>query len=404
MRWLVRSSMLWCWSFVSILVVGCGQSDEAGSTPSITGAAGQAAVVPAAGSGAIAVSTAAGAAAAGANAAAAGANAVASVGTAGMSAVPAGGRAAAGAPAMPVAGASGSGASAAGSSGAAGSAAAGTGGSSGVAGAAGGTGAAGQPATGSCDFAEPDEAYAAWVEQSWNAQLGDNIENREAWILDNVMLNKGSMNLCVRWGATSAVPAEVHMNLAGTVERWFNDWFTGLAGYGCFPYGEGIEVKVTGWAVRPGSEALLEGIDPSIPVYTETDPEGEPKCPDTCSSFVHWDHAFPSCAAGAGMHHDYWLWFNDAPPQRGAAAVGGDWGLRMPVNTFLSAFAKPSDHIVEHEMGHGFGFQDYYDWTGATPEGGSIMIVGSTPSEKPTLADHWLLRRTWKEMKELRGW
>lgn len=264
---------------------------------------------------------------------------------------------------------------------------------------------AGRPATTSCDFAEPPADVASWVDQSWDAQLGNNIRSREAWNLDHVMLNDGSINLCVRWGATSAVPAEVHMNLASTVERWFNDWFKGLSDYGCFPYGDGIKVKITGWAVRPGRESLLEGVDPAIPVYTETDGEGEPKCPDACSSFVHWDHEFPDCAAGPDMHSDYWLWFDDTlPGGGGAAAVGGDWGLRMPVSTFLNAFGKPSDHIVEHEMGHGFGFQDYYDWNGARPEGGSIMIVGSSQSESPTMADAWLLRRTWAEMKGMRGW
>jgi hypothetical protein len=92
------------------------------------------------------------------------------------------------------------------------------------------------------------------------------------------------------------------------------------------------------------------------------------------------------------------------PGGGGAAAVGGDWGLRMPVDTFLGAFNEPSDHIIEHEMDHGFGIQDYYDWTGSKPKGGSIMIVGSTSSEAPTMADIWLLKRTWKEMKSMRGW
>ena len=195
------------------------------------------------------------------------------------------------------------------------------------------------------------------------------------------------------------------MNLASTVERWFNDWFKGLDNYGCFPYGAGVKVKITGWAVRQGRESLLDGIDPAIPVYTEQDGDGEPKCPDACSAFEHWDHNFSGCAKGADFHTDYWLWFDDnLPGGGGAAAVGGDWGLRMPVSTFLSAFSKPSDHIVEHEMGHGFGFQDYYDWNGSKPKGGSIMIVGSTQSEPPTDADLWLLKRTWKEMKTLRGW
>jgi hypothetical protein len=76
----------------------------------------------------------------------------------------------------------------------------------------------------------------------------------------------------------------------------------------------------------------------------------------------------------------------------------------MPVDTFLNSFSRKSFGICEHEMGHGFGFQDYYDWTGSRPQGGSLMIVGSSSNEGPTTGDVWLLRRTWKEMKALRGW
>ena len=256
-----------------------------------------------------------------------------------------------------------------------------------------------------CDWSDPPADVAMWINESWNAQLGPNIKSRKAWNLDNVMLNKGQLNLCVRWGATSAVPDMVKQNLESTVERWFNDWFKSLGSYGCFPYGDGIKVKITGWAVRPGKESLLGQVDPSIPVYTETDGDGEPKCPDACSSFVHWDHKFTDCKGGDANHSDYWLWFDDKlPGGGGAAAVGGDWGLRMPVATFLGAFTDKSFGICEHEMGHGFGFQDYYDWTGSKPKGGSLMIVGSSQNESPTTADTWLLRRTWKEMKALRGW
>lgn len=288
---------------------------------------------------------------------------------------------------------------------------AGTGGKNGGSAGAGGSSAnggsanAGSGGTGACDWSAPPANVSAWVNESWSSELGTNIKNRKAWNLDNVMLNKGSMNLCVRWGATSAVPATVRMNLASTIQRWFNDWFKALGNYGCFPYGNGITVKVTGWAVKPGQQALLTGIDSSIPVYTETDDQGEPKCPDACSSFVHWDHKFTSCPGGDANHSDYWLWFDDAIPESGAAAVGGDWGLRMPVSTFVDHFNDTSFLICEHEMGHGFGFQDYYSWTGSTPSGGSLMIVGSTGGKQsPTVGDTWLIRRTWKEMVALRGW
>lgn len=266
-------------------------------------------------------------------------------------------------------------------------------------------GSTGSGGSATCEFPDPPSNVAAWVNESWNAQLGNNIRSRKAWLLDHTMTDKGQINLCVRWGATSAVPDAVRMNLESTIARWFNDWFKGLNGYGCFPYGSGIKVKVTGWAVRPGKQSLLGNVDPSIPIYTEVDGEGEPKCPDACSSFVHWDHNFNGCTAGASMHSDYWLWFDDQlPGGGGAAAVGGDWGLRMPVATFTSHFNDTSFMIVEHEMGHGFGMQDYYDWTGSRPTGGSIMIVGSTSSQAPTVGDIWLLKRTWKEMKTLRGW
>src|SRR6478736_83112 len=288
---------------------------------------------------------------------------------------------------------------------------AGTGGKNGGSAGAGGSSAnggsanAGSGGTGACDWSAPPANVSAWVNESWSSELGTNIKNRKAWNLDNVMLNKGSMNLCVGGGATSAVPATVRMNLASTIQRWFNDWFKALGNYGCFPYGNGITVKVTGWAVKPGQQALLTGIDSSIPVYTETDDQGEPKCPDACSSFVHWDHKFTSCPGGDANHSDYWLWFDDAIPESGAAAVGGDWGLRMPVSTFVDHFNDTSFLICEHEMGHGFGFQDYYSWTGSTPSGGSLMIVGSTGGKQsPTVGDTWLIRRTWKEMVALRGW
>jgi hypothetical protein len=246
---------------------------------------------------------------------------------------------------------------------------------------------------------------AAWIDESWDAQLGDNIQNRQAWLLDNVMMGAGQINICVRWGATSAPNAEVKTQLAASVQDWFNDWFLALGDYGCFPYGAGIVAQVTGWAVRPGNESWVDDLGPDVAVYTETDGEGEPKCPDSCSFFENWDHEFPGCPGGEDFHTDYWIWVDDAlPGGGGAAAVGGDWGLRMPVAAFLDSLGNAGSNVIEHEMGHGFGFQDYYDWTGSTPAGGSLMIVGSQNGGTPTVGDTWLLRRAWLESKALRGW
>jgi hypothetical protein len=270
-----------------------------------------------------------------------------------------------------------------------------------AAGGASGTGGTTGPCTPT--WQDPPSNVSAWINESWNAQLGANVTNRKDWLIDNAILGKGQINLCVRWGATSAPTATVKSGMAGAVEKWFNDWFTNLSDYGCFPYPH-ITAKVTGWAVKAGNTSWVSDLDGSIKVYTETDSDGEPKCPDNCSFFNNWSHSFPNCAGGEAYHTDYWLWLDDAlPGGGGVAAVGGDWGLRMPVSNFVASMGK-SDSVIEHEMGHGFGFQDYYDWTGSTPAGGSLMIVSSTSSQSPTTADRWLLLRTWKEMKSLRGW
>ena len=266
------------------------------------------------------------------------------------------------------------------------------------------TGGMSAGARGPCDSSDPPADVAAWVEESWNAQLGNNIRSRQAWLLDNAIMGDGQINLCVRWGATSPPPEEVKSEVGPSVEGWLNDWFHALGDYGCFPYADGIHVTVTGWAVRPGNESWVADLGPEIAVYTETDGDGEPKCPDACSFFTNWEHEFPNCPGGERFHTDYWIWVSDQLPGGGAAAVGGDWGLRMPVASFVDRLGREGDSVIEHEMGHGFGFQDYYDWTGSRPAGGSLMIVGSANQGTPTLGDTWLVRRTWREMQDLRGW
>lgn len=266
--------------------------------------------------------------------------------------------------------------------------------------------AGGADAGGPCDFSDPPANVAAWINESWNAQLKSNLSGRKDWLLDNVIKGNGVINLCIRWSATTKFTAAWRDQIASSMASWFNDWFEALGPYGCFPYPNGVTVNITGIAVKPGQESILEWSDRSIPVYTETDrntdPPGEPKCPDNCSFFVNWDHSFPKCAAGEDMHFDYDVWLGDTLPG-GAGAVGGDWGVRMPRASFTGELGQPTFNMIEHEMGHGFGMQDYYEWTGSRPSGGSVMIVGSAWG-KPTVGDAWLLRRIWKEQKAMRGW
>jgi hypothetical protein len=254
---------------------------------------------------------------------------------------------------------------------------------------------------GTCEFPDPPANVAAWIDESWNAQLTNNITNREVWLLDSAIKGKGVINLCLRWGTDRPLTTDIRDKIAPAMQRWLNGWFKALGTYGCFPYPDGVTVNLTGMAVRPGQESLIEWSDNSIPIYTETDAEGEPMCPDSCSFFTNWSHEFPYCPEGEENHFDYSVWLNDSLSD-GAGAVGGDWGIRMPVDNFVNSLDQSSNFVVQHEIGHGFGMQDYYDWTGSTPDGGSVMIVGT--SSTITVGDTWLIRRVWKEQKSLRGW
>ena len=284
----------------------------------------------------------------------------------------------------------------------------GTGGASGTGGATGTGGAAGTGgSTGPCtpDWGTVPSNVSAWIDESWASQLSSNVTSRKDWLLDSVMAHNGQINLCVRWGASAAPSTTFKTQIGPSAERWFNNWFTNLNGYGCFPYSH-ISVAVTGWAVKTGNESWVSDLDSSIKVYTGTvDGDGEPNCPDACSWFAqngNGNRNPAACPAGAQFFTDYWMWIDDSI-SGGATSVGGDWGLRIALNTITGYLGK-DNLVTEHEMGHGFGFQDYYDWTQDTPAGGSLMIVGSTNSQIPTTGDIWLLRRTWKEMKTLRAW
>jgi hypothetical protein len=257
--------------------------------------------------------------------------------------------------------------------------------------------------TGVCDISDPPANVAAWIDESWKAEGRNNIAGHKTWLADAAMKGQGEIDICVRYGATRTVTTTTRDLLAPSMERWFNKWFALLYPYDCFPY-PSIAVKITGWAVKPGQESLLQWTDRTVPVYTEVSDgsdqaKGEPKCPDTCGFFFHSDHVFTGCPGGAANHFDYTLWMDDTLPS-GAAAEGSDWGVRIPVATVLNDINTDAFWVILHEMGHAFGLSDYYSWKGSTPTGGSIMIIGS--ANGLTVGDQWMVRRYWKETKTLR--
>jgi hypothetical protein len=257
----------------------------------------------------------------------------------------------------------------------------------------------------SCTFGDPPAGVAAWVNESWAGALSGNVASRQDWLLDAIVEGQGVVNVCVRWGATTTFTTAARDQIERSMRTWLQGWLQYLEVDACFPYPQGVTVKLAGIAVKPGQESLLEWTDRTISVYTETDPAsdpaGEPRCPDACSFYLHQDHEFPDCPGGAEAHFDYAIWLDDALPGN-AVAVGSGWGLRMPARAFTAALGAASDRRIQQVMGYGFGFQSYASWTGSAPAGGALMFGdGGAP---PKAADGWLLRRLWQEQKVLRGW
>ncbi len=60
-----------------------------------------------------------------------------------------------------------------------------------------------------------------------------------------------------------------------------------------------------------------------------------------------------------------YLWLTSAF-QGGA---GGDWGQRMSEDYILAIMDNDEVHILEHEMGHGFGLPDFYEDNDRPPGG-----------------------------------
>jgi hypothetical protein len=169
--------------------------------------------------------------------------------------------------------------------------------------------------TGVCDISDPPANVAAWIDESWNAEGHNNINWHKTWLADSAMKGEGEIDICVRYGATRSVSATTRDQVASAMQRWFSKWLALLYPCDCFPC-PSVAVKVTGWAVKPGQESLLQWSDRTVPVYTEvsdgTDQaKGEPKCPDACGFFFHPDHVFTGCPGGADNHFDYTLWLDD---------------------------------------------------------------------------------------------
>jgi len=257
--------------------------------------------------------------------------------------------------------------------------------------------------------------YAAdWI---WQNRISrERSTERRNTIFDQIVAGKGTINYVVKWQSYRTVTYEQRQQFEDMLSQSINAWNDWLAGYDNWPY-EHINVKVVGWAVINKS-CLLDLHDDEI-VYTDTRyydaqydtsngrdtiPDREPFAPASLSRFDHFTENGYQYPGGLDKRFDMYMWATQGFPDIGGC--GGDWGQRLSDTAYLNMIGGNGIHVLEHEIGHGFGMTDFYGGEGESdgfppggfPGGSSIMMAGS--SAKITDFDGWMLRYMWTKIKD----
>jgi len=241
------------------------------------------------------------------------------------------------------------------------------------------------------------------IEWVWNNRiLKENSTSRQNLIFDQIYDGEGTLNYVVRWQSSKSLTLENRQRMESMLEHQINNWTQHLIGYDGWPFRH-IDVKIVGWAVPDASQILDKQEDEII--YTDCTydslsegssiPSQLPNAPASISRFDHFQDAWYEYPGGYSNRFDMYLW-GTTGFQGGA---GGDWGQRISDDYILSTLENEEVHIIEHEMGHGFGLPDFYE-EADRPVGGfptnTIMWAGD--SMTITDWDIWMLRYTWSQI------
>lgn len=264
--------------------------------------------------------------------------------------------------------------------------------------------------------------YAAdWI---WNTRV-QGEKSVEAWdtIYDKIVAGNGTLHYVVRWQSYSSITLEQRKNLQSVLEKAINDWTDKLVGYENWPYSH-VNVKIVGWAVLD-KNCLLD-LQPDEVVYTDTvpyDPTYDiqngmgdsriptlmPDAPIDLFRYEHWRD--PNWSYNGSYENRYDMQLTATQGMIDVGGYGYYWGQQLSDNAILGlADGSTSVHILEHEVGHGFGFTDFYGGEGESdgfPPGGfpgggtSIMMAGS--SSVITDFDGWFARYVWTKISSEEG-
>lgn len=258
-----------------------------------------------------------------------------------------------------------------------------------------------------------------WI---WNNRIAaEKSTERRNTIFDQIDAGNGTINYVVRWQSYRTLTLEQRQQFEKLVSDCINGWNDWLKGWDGWKY-DHIDVKIVGWAVL--DKSVLQDLQPDEVVYdnlisdydstydtsngVDTIPDKLPSAPSEISRFDHFFDSSYSYPGGLDKRFDMYLWGTQGFPNIGGC--GGDWGQRLSDTAYLNMLNGSGIHVLEHEIGHGFGMTDFYGGEGESngfPPGGfpggenSLMMAGS--AMKITDFDGWMLRYMWSKIKDEDG-
>ena len=266
------------------------------------------------------------------------------------------------------------------------------------------------------DFPSSYQSAADWI---WTNRIErEQSTVRRNTLFDQIIAGNGELHYVVRWQSYKTVTLEQRRQFQKLVEDSVNAWTDWLRGYDDWPY-DHITVKIVGWAVldrnclldlQPDEvvyDSLISDYDSTYDTSNgyETIPNKLPSAPSELSRMEHFmdtNYVYP------GERFDMYLWATQGFPFIGGC--GGDWGQRLSDDAYLNMLNGTNLHVLEHELGHGFGLTDFYGGEGESDgfppgsfpgNGTSIMMAGS--SQTITDFDGWFLRYVWSKIKNDSG-
>jgi uncharacterized repeat protein (TIGR02543 family) len=203
-----------------------------------------------------------------------------------------------------------------------------------------------------------------------------------------IFAGNGSISWAVRWESDDVVTLQERRRIAAMLYDGINEWLRPLMGYEDWPFGE-IPVTVVGWAVQ--SADLIQDRQPNETIWVNSTKEAPHSGYETGfmtsasrerSRFINFNainntsggahlYRWPDSIGGLNGRFDKYLWLTKNKEGNNGSAEGGDWGFRwgqQGTGNNGAATAAANAHATRglihgtmvHEIGHSFGFYDWY--------------------------------------------